>query len=529
MAGFFSFFLSYYVLPNYPIDGVSPAVFPLAVLLARGQPVALAPLFLGSLYHQLDLVQADYARSLGRCNHLSMAHTNFLLAYFFEHFRSIAPVPLAFQASGQRSRVEKWQGTSSNASWYEACDIEANLTPRPYNIASPGVMGVGLCLLPTASSLSAASGGDSVAWTVINSTLIALPGWLPFLNIEAAGVVVYRPDRFARQLSFDQGVHGPTPLMPSFAESQLRFMATQLSPILMQLGNLPIPAKDRVSSYTPEFRLFWRKNLDSFLTFVRGQAVIPEVSTVRVRDTSLRAITEQRERDASTFVAFEPEAAAAAEAAEQAAGEDVQTKRRHLEMESDDEEGEDMDADIGAEDDDDDDDNLPLSVHLELYAPKEQGEVGIIQPKAEPIPFPHPELEHSAVIGGTLPNESSIVDLGGDPNTVSTESSSSSEDSDNIIVYSTDRDPSPSNAASSEAREPPPPMDSRESVGQADIVAEPINAGVARLLREEEEDNVEETPRATTGGPAADQPEAGSTSTPSGSQQLSTIACIRST
>ncbi|KAE9466084.1 hypothetical protein C3L33_02006, partial [Rhododendron williamsianum] len=59
MTGFVAYFLSYYVLPDYPVDGLSQAVFPLAVLLARGQPVALAPLFLGSLYKQLDLVQAD--------------------------------------------------------------------------------------------------------------------------------------------------------------------------------------------------------------------------------------------------------------------------------------------------------------------------------------------------------------------------------------------------------------------------------------------------------------------------------------
>lgn len=38
MAGFFAFFLSYFVLPDYPSDSPSPAVFPLAVLLARGEP-----------------------------------------------------------------------------------------------------------------------------------------------------------------------------------------------------------------------------------------------------------------------------------------------------------------------------------------------------------------------------------------------------------------------------------------------------------------------------------------------------------
>ncbi|KAE9455761.1 hypothetical protein C3L33_12337, partial [Rhododendron williamsianum] len=164
-AGFFSYFLSYFVLPDYPGDGLSQAVFPLAVFLARGQPVALAPLFLGSLFRQLDLVQADYARSLGR------------------------------------------------------------------------------------------------------------------------------------QLGFDQGVPGPAPAMPSFAESQLRFMAGELSPILAHLGDLPIPDRDRVSSYTREFRAFWRRNLDSFQTFVRGQAVVPDIVTIRTRDTSLRAITVARAAD----------------------------------------------------------------------------------------------------------------------------------------------------------------------------------------------------------------------------------------
>ncbi|KAE9444591.1 hypothetical protein C3L33_23511, partial [Rhododendron williamsianum] len=165
MAGFFSYFLSYFVLPDYPVDGLSQAVFLLAVLLARGQPVALAPLFLGSLYRQLDLVQADYARSLGRCDHILMAHSTFLLAYFFEHFRIIAPDPLVFEASGVRSRVEQWHGTSSEASWYEVCDIEVNFIPRPYNIPSPGLMGMGLCLLPVGSSVNAARGNDPVART----------------------------------------------------------------------------------------------------------------------------------------------------------------------------------------------------------------------------------------------------------------------------------------------------------------------------------------------------------------------------
>ncbi|KAE9465282.1 hypothetical protein C3L33_02812, partial [Rhododendron williamsianum] len=278
-------------------DSPSPAVFPLAVLLARGEPVALAPLFLGSLYRQLDLVHADFARSLGKCGQLSMVHTSFLLAYFFEHFPIVAPPSRTFQASAARSRAEQWYGTSNDVSWYEACNVAANFTPRPYNSASPGVVGIGQCLLPVSSSLSVASSGDSVARVVINSTLIALPGWLTFLNNEASGVTVYRPDRFARQLSFDQGVLGAASVMPTFAKSQHRFVVTQISDILLQLGDLPIPLRDNVGHYTPEFHLFWGRNLNFFLTFVHGEASVPEVSEIRTQDTSLRAITEVRGPD----------------------------------------------------------------------------------------------------------------------------------------------------------------------------------------------------------------------------------------
>ncbi|KAI8563879.1 hypothetical protein RHMOL_Rhmol03G0143600 [Rhododendron molle] len=112
MVGFFVFFLSYFILPDYPSDSLSPGVFPLVVLLARGEPNVLAPLFLGSLYRQLDQVHADLARSLEWCDHLTMAHTSFLLTYFYEHFLIIAPAPQSFPASVQQSHVERWSGTS---------------------------------------------------------------------------------------------------------------------------------------------------------------------------------------------------------------------------------------------------------------------------------------------------------------------------------------------------------------------------------------------------------------------------------
>lgn len=196
------------------------------------------------------------------------------------------------------------------------------------------------------------------------------------------------------------------------------------------------------------------------------------------------------------------------------------------------------DDDGGYNDDDDDMDSVPLSVRLQAMSaqpsmpaegltaedisesPKEARDMALVQPRTEPIPYPQ-----SAVMGGMFtPDEPSFVDLGGDPNTISSESSSSSEESENIIPYSPDKDPSPTHAATSEAREPPTPMDSRESVGQDDIAGEPVTAVAAQHLREGEEDDIEELPHITVGGPTAGQPGPGSTSTPSGSHQQSTSA-----
>lgn len=194
-------------------------------------------------------------------------------------------------------------------------------------------------------------------------------------------------------------------------------------------------------------------------------------------------------------------------------------------------------------DGDDDMDNIPLNVCLQTMSaqtpPPAGGPVAgdfpivdvpdssegtrgadLVQPRAEPVPYSLPEPESSAVIGGMfMPDEPSIVDLGGDPNTVSTESSFSFEESENIILYSIDRDPSPSRAATSEIREPPPPADSRKSVGQDNITGEPVTAAAAQHLREEEEDDIQDLPHLAAGGPFAGQHGAVSTSTPSGSHQ----------
>ncbi|KAI8543004.1 hypothetical protein RHMOL_Rhmol08G0185100 [Rhododendron molle] len=220
----------------------------------------------------------------------------------------------------------------------------------------------------------------------------------------------------------------------------------------------------------------------------------------------------QRQLDANTFVAFDLAEAATATAAEQVAMEVVE-------------------EDVS---------DTPSSGDASMAQPSMPAgdiatrdvagarEVELLQPHVGPVPYPHMKLETSVVVGGMLPDKPSLVDLGGDPNTVSTESLSSSEEFKNVIVYSADRDPSPSHAATSEAHEPPLPMGSRNSVGQVDVVVEPISAATVQLLMGGEDD-FNELPLLSARGPPAGQHRATSYSTPSGSHQQSTSARIRST
>ncbi|KAI8571894.1 hypothetical protein RHMOL_Rhmol01G0155700 [Rhododendron molle] len=68
--------------------------------------------------------------------------------------------------------------------------FSSNFIPGPYGSVTPRVVGLGQCLLPALFSLLAAGDNNSIARGVVNSALIALPGWLPFLNNEAHAALI---------------------------------------------------------------------------------------------------------------------------------------------------------------------------------------------------------------------------------------------------------------------------------------------------------------------------------------------------
>ncbi|KAE9444658.1 hypothetical protein C3L33_23444, partial [Rhododendron williamsianum] len=178
--GFLEYFLSNFVLPNFPSKSVSPFAFPLAACLTHGEAVALGPFFLGCLFNHLEQVHTDMERSLGLYDMISMIHLSFLLAFFFEHYPAIAPPQSTAPARGRRRfLIERWSCASSRALLSSYCDRSVHFLPSPYLVHLDGMIDNTDFLLPMRLLLSTTGLLDELARAVINSYCISLPGWLP--------------------------------------------------------------------------------------------------------------------------------------------------------------------------------------------------------------------------------------------------------------------------------------------------------------------------------------------------------------
>ncbi|KAG5561577.1 hypothetical protein RHGRI_004580 [Rhododendron griersonianum] len=303
LAGFLVYWLSFFVIPDFPYEGPNQTVFPLAVSLARGDFVPLEPLFLGSLFHRLDQVHTDTERSMGRYDLVSVVQTQFLMAFCFEPLPSLAPSAADLSWSEEpRPRIMRWSGASSTKSWGKRVDDASRFLPRPYAEPVEGT-------LPTSffseddRIVDFQTDGVAVPTSCLSAFAAACPCSLPALCAEGPRAVLYRPHRVARQFGYDQGAPGPAPPLRSFVESLRRFTRAFVGELSEGYTILVLPRNDWETFFTANNRLAWRRNLDSFINYVRGVPVIPAMSVVYHRDISLRSPKARQPgwRDKSTY------------------------------------------------------------------------------------------------------------------------------------------------------------------------------------------------------------------------------------
>ncbi|KAG5524063.1 hypothetical protein RHGRI_030905 [Rhododendron griersonianum] len=289
LAGFLVYWLSFFVVPDFPYEGLNHNVFPLTVSLARGDFVLLGPFFLGSLFHRLDQVHTDSKRSMGCYDMVSVVHTQFLMAFCFEHFPSLAPSPADISGGDEsQPRIMRWSGVSSTKSWGNQIDDAGAFFLRPYAEPVEGALPTNF-FSENDRIVDFQTEGVAVSTSALAAFAAACPCSLPALCTEGTRSMLYRPDRVARQFGYDQGAPGRAPPLRSYAESLRRFTRAHVEELAEGYNVVVLPRNDRETFFTDNGRLAWHRNLDSFINYVRGVPEIPAFSDVYHRDVSLRS------------------------------------------------------------------------------------------------------------------------------------------------------------------------------------------------------------------------------------------------
>ena len=83
-AAFVAFWLCKFVFGSHPHYAIKPLYFPLAIKISTGMSLPLAPIFLGHLYVQLDILRSDESQA-GSCHIVtSSIHSTILQQLLFE-------------------------------------------------------------------------------------------------------------------------------------------------------------------------------------------------------------------------------------------------------------------------------------------------------------------------------------------------------------------------------------------------------------------------------------------------------------
>ena len=224
-AAFILYWLCKCTFGNFPCYSVNTVFIPLAIRISVGHCFPLAPLFLGHLYSQLNLLH-DCEIAGDSCLILSTTfNTSALQTFFWEH--SISYIYAAkdrFAAWGRFSDlpqkflnqfpsfrdnlplVYRWVGLKPrDHDLVDALDYEENVLFRPYGDDHPGF---------TCASIFRKFYGPSPLirdlkdddYQSLSYLSTVNPGFLPILSATGVSFIPYCPKRVQRQFGLDQGI-----------------------------------------------------------------------------------------------------------------------------------------------------------------------------------------------------------------------------------------------------------------------------------------------------------------------------------
>uniref|UniRef100_A0A2N9IYA9 Aminotransferase-like plant mobile domain-containing protein n=1 Tax=Fagus sylvatica TaxID=28930 RepID=A0A2N9IYA9_FAGSY len=224
-AAFISYWLSKCVFGEHPAYSIKPLYFCLAVKIAAGVRFPLAPLLLGQLYTQLDLLHAE--ELVGASCHIvstafnsSVVHT-FVWEHTLEYIRKgkkpyeirkkFASMPEGVVTNvgdfqGDVPAVFRWVGNKFyDHGLIPSLDSEGKVCWRPYGITHRSFVyeSVMSGFRDVEAQDYTLIAGDVASLTYLSATNA---GWLPVLSVDGPQFTIYSAHRVRRQFGFDQEV-----------------------------------------------------------------------------------------------------------------------------------------------------------------------------------------------------------------------------------------------------------------------------------------------------------------------------------
>uniref|UniRef100_A0A2N9FAE9 Aminotransferase-like plant mobile domain-containing protein n=1 Tax=Fagus sylvatica TaxID=28930 RepID=A0A2N9FAE9_FAGSY len=276
-AAFVSYWLSKCVFGEHPAYSIKPLYFCLAVKIAAGVRFPRAPLLLGQLYTQLDLLHAEELAGAS-CHivtaafNLSIVHT-FIWEHALEYIRKgrkpyearkkFGSMPEGVVVNvgdfqGDVPAVFRWVGSKFyDHSLIPSLDSESKVCWRPYGVSHRGFMYESV--MSGFSNIEAQDysliAGDTASLAYLSATNA---GWLPVLTSDGLRFTVYSAHRVRRQFGFDQEVPavmgvaaGEIPVINPFLRTMAFAYWSGVAPRVI------IPSGDRVGIYTTAMSNYW--------------------------------------------------------------------------------------------------------------------------------------------------------------------------------------------------------------------------------------------------------------------------------
>ena len=278
-AAFVAYWLSKCVFGEHLAYSIKPLYFPLAVKIAAGVCFPLAPLLLGQLYTQLDLLHAK--ELIGVSCHIiitafnsSIVHT-FLWEHALEYIRKgwkpyearnkFASMPEAVATyvgdfQGDVPTVYHWVGSKFyDQSLIPSLDSESQVCWRPYGVTHRGfayesVMS-GFRNIEARDYILIAK--DMRSLTYLSATNV---GWLPVLSSGRLQFTTYSARRVRRQFGFDQDVPAVMGIVAGEISTINPFLKAKAFAYWSGItSRVIVPSGDRVGVYTTGMINYWRE------------------------------------------------------------------------------------------------------------------------------------------------------------------------------------------------------------------------------------------------------------------------------